>query len=367
MAPRDPDLPLLVVSPETPSHRPAGGSWRLALLLLAAAGLGLGLERGLAGPREGRFPEADPGPRRIHGLGRLEPRGEVAFLAAPSGAGSARIAELLVEEGQRVEAGQAVAVLDSEPVLAARLALARAGVEQALARVERTAVEVDAARGELAAELEAAGARVELARERLERREGLLARDATSGEAVSEARQELRAALAEVRRIEARATRYRPLDQGEPADLVLARRDLEAARAAEDEARALLADARIVAPRAGEVLDLLLRPGESVAGVAVALIGDTRRMHARVEVYESDVAALRVGQAVELGSAALPRSLAGRVERIASRVERQSVVDALPAASTDARVVEVRVALDEESSALAARLVGLEVQVEFLP
>lgn len=52
------------------------------------------------------------------------------------------------------------------------------------------------------------------------------------------------------------------------------------------------------------------------------------------------------------------------VERIGALVRKQSVVDALPAANTDARVVEVLVRLDERSAPAARRFVGLQVRAE---
>lgn len=50
----------------------------------------------------------------VNALGRLEPRGEVIKVSAPSQSmGGSQIIELRVKEGDRVQAGQIVAVLDS--------------------------------------------------------------------------------------------------------------------------------------------------------------------------------------------------------------------------------------------------------------
>ena len=63
----------------------------------------------------------------------------------------------------------------------------------------------------------------------------------------------------------------------------------------------------------------------------------------------------------------LSEKLGGTVELISTMVRKQSIVDAIPAANTDARVVEVLVRLDKESNERAARFVGMQVRVEFLP
>lgn len=85
----------------------------------ASAALVVVLLAALAGPPAG----ADPGPAegRVTALGRLEPRGGPVRVAGPSEL-MAVIVELLVEEGDLVEAGQPLARLDRYPL---RLALVR--------------------------------------------------------------------------------------------------------------------------------------------------------------------------------------------------------------------------------------------------
>ena len=75
--------------------------------------------------------------RIISSLGRIEPEGGVVRLAGPSGLGSV-IMELKVREGDQVEAGQVVAVLDSFAVRKAE--------------VDRTDAELQSARKQLARE-----------------------------------------------------------------------------------------------------------------------------------------------------------------------------------------------------------------------
>lgn len=71
----------------------------------------------------------------VTALGRLEPRGKIIRLSAPSAAGSNRVASLLVKEGDRVRAGQVIAILDSQERLQTAVEEARAQVASAQAKL----------------------------------------------------------------------------------------------------------------------------------------------------------------------------------------------------------------------------------------
>ncbi|MFG3817467.1 MULTISPECIES: HlyD family efflux transporter periplasmic adaptor subunit [Limnothrix] len=91
-----------------------------------------------------------PSPTVVTALGQLEPAGEVITLAAPSSSTDSRIARLLVEEGDRVRAGQVVAILDEAERLAAAVERADRQVDSAEAALDR--VRAGAKRGELNAQ-----------------------------------------------------------------------------------------------------------------------------------------------------------------------------------------------------------------------
>lgn len=79
------------------------------------------------------------GARHVTALGRLEPRGGVIRVSGPARP-AVVIAELLVQEGDRVEEGQRLAVLDSYALHRAEVTRLRAELESAkreLARAER--------------------------------------------------------------------------------------------------------------------------------------------------------------------------------------------------------------------------------------
>ncbi|MFD0465896.1 HlyD family efflux transporter periplasmic adaptor subunit [Microvirga aerilata] len=90
-------------------------------------------------------------------------------------------------------------------------------------------------------------------------------------------------------------------------------------------------------------------------------LGNIDSMTVEVEVYQAQVGRVLVGDSVEVTAEALPQRLKGSVTRIGLEVGRQTVVDANPAANTDARVVKITVALETDSSSLAQRFTNLQV------
>ena len=90
-------------------------------------------------------------------------------------------------------------------------------------------------------------------------------------------------------------------------------------------------------------------------------MGDTGQMMAEVEVWQDRISAVRVGQPVELATAALGTTLQGRVDSIGLMVGRQGLISDDAAENKDARVIRVLVALDAVSSDLASRFTTLEV------
>ncbi len=73
----------------------------------------------------------------VSALGRIEPQGEVISLAAPSSIQGARVAQIMVAEGDEVRQGQVIAVMDNRETLEANLAQAEAGVRVAEANLNK--------------------------------------------------------------------------------------------------------------------------------------------------------------------------------------------------------------------------------------
>jgi HlyD family secretion protein len=84
-------------------------------------------------------------------------------------------------------------------------------------------------------------------------------------------------------------------------------------------------------------------------------------MTAELELFQTMIRQVSLGDRVTLTSRALPQELAGTVSSIGLEIGRQSIVDDDPAAKTDARVVNVIVELDGPSSDAAATFTNLEV------
>ena len=138
----------------------------------------------------------------------------------------------------------------------------------------------------------------------------------------------------------------------------VARADLAAAQAALD-----LAVVR--APVAGQVVAVHARRGERVGPGGLAEIAQNDQMFAMAEVYETDIGRVKLGQRATIRSPALAHDLAGTVDRVGMKIGKLDVLDTDPVARTDARVVEVRVKLDD--SPRAAGFSNLQVEVVIQP
>jgi len=126
-----------------------------------------------------------------------------------------------------------------------------------------------------------------------------------------------------------------------------------------------LARAVVRAPVDGVVVEVMVHAGEQVGPAGILELAETGLMYAVAEVYETDIARVRPGQQAIVRSAALRDALAGVVERVGLKVGRLDTMGADPAARSDARVVEVWIALADP--ARAAGLTDLEVLVEITP
>ena len=112
----------------------------------------------------------------------------------------------------------------------------------------------------------------------------------------------------------------------------------------------------------GRVLNVIAHPGELVGGDKTILtMGDTSRMRAVAEVYETDVGRVRLGQDATITSRALDHPVTGTVVEIGRMIFKNDVLNVDPAARADARVVEVRIELDDAER--TAGLTNLTVEV----
>jgi HlyD family secretion protein len=130
------------------------------------------------------------------------------------------------------------------------------------------------------------------------------------------------------------------------------------------QAQAELVLTTIRSPITGRVLKVHARDGERVGPDGIAEIGKTGSMCAIAEIYETDVRYLRVGERATITSPALRAPLKGTVDRIGYKIGKQDVLATDPAARTDARVVDVRIRLNDSTTAAALSFLQVSVVVD---
>lgn len=336
----------------------------------------------------------------VSALGYLRPEGEVVNLSAPmvlNGQGTNRVAKLLVKQGDRVETGQMIAVLDNYASLQAAVDLALKEVEVAQAQLQR--VKAGAQSGELnaqaatIAQLEAeqkgqllmqdrtvARLEAELQNSEIEynRHLQLFSEGAITASALDQkqliwrtAQEQLEEAKTDRDRIAAsfdqqqktaQAT-YDKLAEVRPTDVQVAIAETQRAQAKVDQAKAQLDLAYIRAPIDGQILKIHTRPGEMVGSKGIVAIGQTDRMNAIAEVYELDIHRVRVGQTATITSDALPQPLQGKVIEVGLQINPQERLTTDPTADVDRRVVEVKIQLNSTDSQRVTELTNLQVGV----
>ncbi len=341
------------------------GPWLRTFFDLTSLEPGAGARQPIAIPVD-RIPSpervADIQGGDVLALGELRPRDGIVVVGAPFGSGDARVRQLLVSEGDRVKVGALLAVLDSIIQYEAAVLTAENNVNTSRAILAQKKVQVASAEAETRASLESARASLALAQSALVRAKNLFGRGTAAEATLEEAQSRADAARADVTRLEATLLRYQPVPDGVPVDVSVAEADLASAEAALQRAERDLDRARIYAPRDGLIIDVAVREGERLPQSGLLRMGDTATMEAELEVFQSNVSRVEVGQPVSIASEVTGSApLLGRVARIGTIVGRQSVTDDDPAANTDARIVSVIVELDHASSARAAMFAGLEV------
>lgn len=341
-----------------------------SVLALAMIGVSLAGASGYATvahrdqPKQPAAPAAPTQPSHITALGRVEPVSRVVSVAGPTGAGAGRITAIRVAERDRVRAGDVLAILDTEPALAAALQQAEANAALKRAQLAKTVVEIENQERILVATLEQQRAERDRTNWDFEKMSRLQASGLYNEAALTDKRLALAASNRRVEAARLGLERNRASDAaGLRVDEATARADLATAEAAVAKARADHAQAFVRAPISGRVLRLIGRPGEQIGTEGFAELGDTSAMMVRVEVFEADLRFLAEGQPVEVTSRSLDGALSGRVDRIGLRVGHQTVIRDDPAAVLDARVLEALVRLDGASSRRVENLSNLQVRV----
>lgn len=260
---------------------------------------------------------SEPVRKAVAALGTLEPAGEIRVLAAPiAGISVPRLTGLFVNVGDQVKKGQLLATFDTGPAL-------RAQRELLVTRM------------------------VTLSRRlRLELRE--LSRYRNLAQAGAFAADEL----------DRREQQYLQL-QGE----------LNETEANLKKIQADLDNTELRSPIDGAVLKIIAHVGERPGEKGILEIGANQQMQAVLEVYESDISQVRLGQGVELTSenGGFDGKLNGQVVLISPQVRQREVLSTDPSTDVDARIVEVRASLSPKDALRVRDLSGLKVIGRLLP
>lgn len=299
-------------------------------------------------------------PSDVVGLARLMPRGDVAVVAAPYGAGDARVAEILVSIGDRVARGDTLARLDNRQALDGAVLQAEANLAVREATLMQTRASIEASRAEAQATLDQARASATEAAASLARTAELAARGVATTATLDAAQSRATEAAQAVARAEATLARFAALAIDAQPDVAVANRNVDAAKAELARARMDLGRAEVRAPIAGTILDIHVTPGQRPPAQGIMEMGDTGQMMAEVEIWQDRISAVAPGQPVEIVADALGQTLSGKVDRIGLTVGRQGLISDDAAANSDARVIRILVALDAASSVVAARFTNLE-------
>lgn len=314
---------------------------------LAAAGAAVVYPRltSTASPSPQSVSALETKPAQIIAAGKVEPVSEEIKLGSEL---DGKLREVLVKEGSRVRRGQVVAILENGDS-AARVELAKATLTERQAALERL---LNGARHQERAEARAAvremEAVVDNTRAERARRQTLLDRGAISHTEFDLADREHRVALA---RLDAAKERASFVDADARQDERLrAEAEIVQAKARIREAEALLEKTFIRSPIDGVVLRRYLKGGESVSSngnTPIAAIGDTSRLRVRVDVDETDVARLRLGQTAYVTAGAYgSRRFTGRVVQIGQSLGPKNIRTDEPTERADTRILETLVELD---------------------
>ena len=254
----------------------------------------------------------------VAALGQLNPLGEVRKLAAPNSGkgGTPRLSKLLIGEGDSVNKEQILAVFDNRPKLEANLKSAQANLNILMSEIS-------------------------IKKREINRYQTLVDKGAVARIVLDKMKDDL--SISETRILKLKSA----IDAIEV--------DLE--------------QTQLKSPIDGIVLQILVREGERPNSSGVINVGANQLMEALIEVYESDIDRVQIGQAVDLISenGGFDGSLRGQVSLISPQVRQRRVLSTDPTGDADSRVVEVRVKLDNPSAKKVSHLTGMKVIARFLP
>ena len=377
-------------------------SWGLLLLLtiLFASGCRSPFQ---SEPKEDEVASVEVEIDSVVALGRIEPEGEVIRLSV-SNAADSRVNEIRVNEGDWVEAQQVIAVLQGAERRQADLQAAHVLVRQRQAElsqqqtgdvkpaeiaaqqatIARLEAQLSAQSRQRDAAINRAQATLQESQANYQRYQQLTSVGATSQSELDIAQRDyettqadlavamaekdeiqrtLRAQIAEAK------SRLVELTQVKPEDIAIATAQLEQAQIQVAQRQADLDDVLVRSPVAGQILKINTQIGEQVnTQQGIVELARTDQMMVVAEVYETDIRRVKLGQPVKVTSeyGGIATELAGTVEQIGLQIGKANFGEsqtANPTRDVNARVVTVKVRLDDGASEQVAALTGMQVRV----
>ncbi len=336
----------------------------------------------------------------VTALGRLEPQGEVIKLSVVN-AQDSRVNQLLVEEGEWVNANQMIAILQGldkkqaelteaqqyVAIYQAKLVQIEAGeakvaeIATQQAVIDELAAQLRSETIERQAEIDSAQAELRNAEQTYRRYQQLHQAGAVETAALDDRHETFETAQAALTQAEAHLEntvstlqeRIRQeqasLDQlreVRPVDRQVVQAELDHAIAQVSRIEAELEDFYVRAPVAGQILKINTHVGEQVnTSEGIVELGRTDQMYAIAEVYETDVGLVQPGQRATVISehGGFDGEIHGTIDHVGMQIKKQDVLEADPAADKDARVVEVKVRIDPEDNDRVAGLTNLQVRI----
>jgi HlyD family secretion protein len=286
-------------------------------------------------------------PLLIAGPGRVEPYSEDIKIGSEL---SGRLKSVNVEEGDAIHRGQVLAELENADYRA-QVESARANVvakEATLRKVINGARHQE--RAEAWSSVNEANAVMEDAQSELQRRQELFKAGVVSREELDRYARE--ADVAKAKYDEAVQQHALVDDHAREEDQSFAEADLKLAQGQLDEAAARYEKTFIRSPIDGTVLRKHHRSGESVSNSSttpdpILTIGDRKTLRVRVDVDETDVSKVQVGQRAYVTADAYgTKKFWGRVVRLGQQLGPKNVRTDEPTERVDTKILETLVELD---------------------
>ncbi|QDT95898.1 efflux RND transporter periplasmic adaptor subunit [Gimesia aquarii] len=301
----------------------------------------------------------------IGALGRIEPRSRIRRISPWGGSRSSVITELHVNTGDIVQKGQLLATFDTFAQRSSEVAVAKANVATALARLQKIKSgeepeTIDAKR----AELKLVRTRMESLRKELERSKRLDYSKAITVHELEKVQLRFDEAVLNIQQF---TSELAAMENVRAVDITLSEAELKTAEAELQLQLALLEATQVFAPIDGKVLKLHAHAGETIGDQGILELADMEHLQVVAEIFEADIAKLSVGMSAEMSVISMNQRFKGSIAEIGQLVGRQDVLSVDPVSDVDARVVEVRIDLEPDIVQALARLSNARVEVVIKP